>query len=194
MSQNFPISRSRRTLPVPTPPPMPSSSQGPISTEAPQLQQRPEQIHPVPPSSSSRHPTSSHTMTVHAPSLPSRPSTEPNANETRTVQSRDFAYPSASAPTGPRPQSPSVLSRGSTRISQYDLVSPPRETFPESVRYNGTLSRSGAGKARSRTPGPSEVPSGHDANEQSPTQRIVNQWRSANPDVAGAGSLQNDVR
>lgn len=141
------------------------------------------------------------------------------------IRSRDYAYPAGGA-AGPdrggvepviaprqRTRTMSGSTRGSTRISQYDLVSPPRGDIVGGSRYgaqsptrsmggmlyggriggDGEREREGYFETeRSRThqaasqggySNPRGRRGGRDGNEQevSPTQRIVDDWRSANP-------------
>jgi hypothetical protein len=101
------------------------------------------------------------------------------AAEPRRIQSRDYAYTNGALAPGTR--SPSALSRGSTRISQYDILSAPRDGSQNSSLRR--MPRTNLGRERSTTPtaGPRGV-------ERSPTERIVDEWRSANPDVVGLGT------
>lgn len=115
-----------------------------------------------------------------------------------TVHHRDFAYAQGSAPIGSRPRTASQASRGSTRISQYDLVSPPRGQQGESAsRYAQSPRSIPHVLHRSESPNPrdnyydrrerrSRTP--HREEEVSPTQRIVDDWRSANPNVTSSSS------
>lgn len=139
----------------------------------------------------------------------------PSRQQHPQVRTRDYAYadtaPSGSAPQPPpsRPRTNSGASRGSTRISQYDLVSPPRNQKPEDSDRKGngdaysvqSYTRRGrerereVQRERSRTPGlDSRTRRG-----QPESERIVEEWRSANPDVVTPrnstdGRMPNDVR
>jgi len=138
---------------------------------------------------------------------------------------RDFAYAQGGGPGHdygqgiPRQRTTSIASRGSTRISQYDLVSPPRgsQRAEGSSRYGTQSPRSMSNmlqaavegprgekyyhpENRSRTPGSNSK--GQNEEYVSPTQRIVEDWRSANPPDMRAPStpgysnratIQNDV-
>jgi hypothetical protein len=140
------------------------------------------------------------------PPLPvSKPSSERDVFEP-AVRTRDFAYPQGSEPelAIPRNRTTSTASRGSTRISQYDLVSPPRgpQRAEGSSRYGTQSPRSISNmlhaavedphgdnyydrERRSRTP---QMNSRGRNEEVSPTQRIVDNWRSANPPDARAAT------
>lgn len=101
---------------------------------------------------------------------------------------RDYAYPDGSARPRTREQDEysdvqifgrtTTMSTGSTRISQYDIVSPPRESRArsgdrEGAGANASRSASAAGERRTRTQ----------------PEQIVQEWRSANSDIlSGSGS------
>lgn len=121
------------------------------------------------------------------------------------MHTRDFAYSRGSEPDHgheqgiPRQRTTSTASRGSTRLSQYDLVSPPRGGPPRadgSSKYGAQSPRSVSNMLHAAVEGPrgdrhydrdggSRTPrsnsKGRNGEEVSPTQRIVNDWRSANP-------------
>ena len=143
------------------------------------------------------------------PLPPSRPGSEKDPFGP-TVHTRDYAYPQNGNPEQgrahgvPRNRTTSSASRGSTTISQYDLVSPPRGSHrPEgSSRYGPQSPRSVSNmlhaavedpgseryydrERRSRTPQASSS-RGRNEEEVSPTQQIVDDWRSANPPDARA--------
>jgi hypothetical protein len=148
------------------------------------------------------------------PSLPPLPPSRPGSERDTfgpTVLTRDYAYPSGGGPEQgrshgvPRNRTTSTASRGSTTISQYDLVSPPRGSHrPEgSSRYGAQSPRSVSNmlhaavedprgenyrERRSRTPQTSSTRGRNEEEEVSPTQRIVDDWRSANPPDARAAT------
>lgn len=113
-----------------------------------------------------------HELTAPVPSAPPTPG--PSYAPDRalsTPKQRDYAYAAAPGPIRPPYQAniaplnvmrtASSASRGSTHLSDYDLVSPPRGATPGRTREEERRE-----------------------NEVSPTQRIIEEWRSANPSPA----------
>lgn len=140
-----------------------------------------------------------HELSIPVPSPTSRTAEESlpfrndggSTSEPRRIQTKDYAY-SNGAPIAPTTRSPSALSRGSTRISQYDILSAPRDGSQHSSLHR----MPGSHLVRDRSTTPTAGPRGV---ERSPTERIVDEWRSANPDVVGLGTPapvtnSNDVR
>ncbi|KAH7890194.1 hypothetical protein F5I97DRAFT_1934898 [Phlebopus sp. FC_14] len=129
-----------------------------------------------------------HGLSRPVPTTPKEPRSYP------PVRSRDYAYePPVPIPV-PRPRSPSIISRSSTHVSQYDLVSAPKRST-SSLRneiYAGRA-RSGSQPTRgtvSRNEG-REHEHEHHPHHHHPTRGqaddMVEQWR-ADPDVVSTAT------
>ncbi|KAH9483413.1 hypothetical protein JR316_0002879 [Psilocybe cubensis] len=114
----------------------------------------------------------------------SRPEVSQRTADRDTIRTRDYAYPSK-APSGDdataasandqarryafQSRATSALSRGSTHLSDLDLLTTPRDVHYRSQRY---MVADNASEVYPRRDTP--------AVDQSPTQRIAEEWRSAN--------------
>ena len=96
-----------------------------------------------------------------------------------TVRTRDYAYAPTTQPTAPaRP--PTATSQGSTRLSEFDLISPPHHrSHAASVRSGRTARENGRTHTLQREP--------------SQPERIAEEWRRANPDMTSPQSSPTHV-
>lgn len=154
------------------------------------------------------HELSNPVPTPHTPRMP-LPSDGYFVRDHPAVHTRDYAYAHQTPARRPRTRTVSTASRGSTRISEYELVSPPRNPrvdhpdrsdtrTPRTVRSVIDDEGSGSGRRggdflsiheRSETPG-------LESRGGTRPERMAEEWRSANPDVVTPprASVFNDVR
>ncbi|KII89567.1 hypothetical protein PLICRDRAFT_53945 [Plicaturopsis crispa FD-325 SS-3] len=113
------------------------------------------------------------------------------------VRARDYAYPDGAQRQGQgrRSRASSMASRGSTHISELDIVSPPRgdpRNYPNDPRNNypnDPRNSNYTNDPRGTTPRPPSQ------QQRRQTEIIAEQWRNANPDVhrGGAARANPDV-
>ncbi|KAG1723533.1 uncharacterized protein EDB91DRAFT_1255604 [Suillus paluster] len=105
------------------------------------------------------------------------------------VRTRDYPSTQPAPIPVPRPRSPSLLSRSSTHMSQYELVSAPAERHGSSLRHemSSTHDRSGSQPERHTS---SRGGYGH---ERSRREDLIEQWR-ADPEVVATATPGTAVR
>ncbi|KAH7919799.1 hypothetical protein BV22DRAFT_1050814 [Leucogyrophana mollusca] len=102
------------------------------------------------------------------------------------VRTRDYAYQAPPLQV-PRTGTPSIVSRSSTHVSQYDLVSAPNDPRPGSPlrnEYASGRTRTDSQSQSNRTQTRGENSNHH---HRSPAERMVEQWR-ADPDVVSTAT------
>ncbi|KAG0694828.1 hypothetical protein DFH29DRAFT_300959 [Suillus ampliporus] len=138
----------------------------------------------------------------HGLSLPMAPSSSTQSNELdhntlydagdsnyALVRTRDYAYTQPTPIPAPKPRSPSLISRSSTHMSQYELVSAPAERqHGSSLRHemSSSLTRSGSQPER-------HTSHGEYGHERSRKEVFVEQWR-ADPEVVATATPGTAVR
>ncbi|KAF9229020.1 hypothetical protein BS17DRAFT_772926 [Gyrodon lividus] len=113
----------------------------------------------------------------------------PEVSSYPPIRTRDYAYqPSVAAPVQ-RPRTPSIISRSSTHVSQYDLVSAPNKRPGSSLRNEIYVGRARSGSQPTRS-----TMSRNEYQEQerlhsdmTEAESMVEQWR-ADPDVVSTAT------
>ncbi|KIJ63436.1 hypothetical protein HYDPIDRAFT_113453 [Hydnomerulius pinastri MD-312] len=115
----------------------------------------------------------------------------PESSSYPPIRTRDYAY-QASAPAVPiqRPRTPSIISRSSTHVSQYDLVSAPNRRPGSSLRNEIYAGRARSGSQPTRPTMSRNEYRGEQENRysgRSEAETMVEQWR-ADPDVVSTAT------